>query len=65
VSALEVMQDANATFTMDELYALLRSFEEKLKQADDYQQNTKYVVFSALDFTNKYLSKVLKFLSLK
>jgi hypothetical protein len=31
VSALEAMQGVNITFTMDELYAFLHSFEEKLK----------------------------------
>jgi hypothetical protein len=35
---------------MDELYVLLRSFEEKLKQASDYQQNTKLVAFLVQDF---------------
>jgi gag-polypeptide of LTR copia-type len=47
VRALEAMQSVNATFIMDELYALLRSFEEKLKQAGDCQQNTKLIAFSA------------------
>jgi glucose-6-phosphate 1-dehydrogenase len=37
VSALDAMQGVNVTFTMDELYALLHSFEEKLKQAGDCQ----------------------------
>jgi hypothetical protein len=50
VSALEVMEDVNATFTMDELYTLLRSFVEKLNQAGDCRQNIKLVAFPAQDF---------------
>jgi hypothetical protein len=50
-SALVAMQCVNIIFTMDELYALLYSFEEKLKQVGDYQQNTKHITFPPQDFT--------------
>jgi hemolysin-activating ACP:hemolysin acyltransferase len=64
VSALEAMQGVNTTFIMEELYILLCRFEEKLKQASDYQQNTRPIIFFAWDFitntspisSNSYLS---------
>jgi hypothetical protein len=58
-SALVAMQGVNIIFTMDELYALICSFEEKLKQASDCQQNTKHVAFPAQDFTTNTSPKSL------
>jgi hypothetical protein len=55
VSVLEPIQGVNAIFIIDELYILLHSFEEKLKQADDCQQNTKPIVFPIQDFAIKLL----------
>jgi hypothetical protein len=46
VSALEVMQDNNDSFSSDELYANLRCFEKKLKQAGDYTQELRLIAFS-------------------
>ena len=37
VSALEALQGAKDTFTPDEVYTHLRCFEEKLKQAGEFQ----------------------------
>jgi hypothetical protein len=36
VSSLKTIQGINATFTMDELYALLQYFKEKLKQGREH-----------------------------
>jgi gag-polypeptide of LTR copia-type len=47
MSALEVMQGVQATFTPDKIYAHLRSFEETLKQAGEPMHESKVIAFSA------------------
>jgi hypothetical protein len=47
MSALEAMQEVQATFTPDEVNAHLRSFEKNLKQADEPMHASKAIAFSA------------------
>jgi hypothetical protein len=52
MSALEAMQGVQATFTSDEIYAHLMSFEEILKQTGELTHTFKAIAFSTHNHPN-------------
>jgi hypothetical protein len=53
VSALEAMQGVQATFTLDEVYNYLRSFEETLKQAGESMHGSKVIALPINNHTSE------------
>ena len=47
ISTLEALRGTNVIFTPDEVYNQLRNFEEKLKQAGDFQSKSKSIALPA------------------
>jgi hypothetical protein len=52
VSTLEAIQGVQAAFTLDEVYAHLRSFEEILKQAGGHTHASKTIAFFTHNHSN-------------